>query len=251
MLKTNTCLLISGLSMLALTAQGQTSRWRAGLLGAATYNRFSHDFQLQFASPGGNTIRTTHEAAWSYGLGLSVERELNDQWALELQPRYQRLRSDFIVRAGGQASYAHAAGGAVQLPVGARYSFGAARGRVVPYVLGHVVLGRAKLQPRVDALLPDYQDPMDWKLNSSRPGYAGTGKQWQLGLEAGAGVRLVDLLAVNLLAYYGLNDTRLAVVRSDRFVSTGNGQNTQLTTTGTMRGHLLSLAVQGVLYLHH
>ena len=245
MLKLPAYALLGGLSLFTCAAHAQSSRWRAGLLGMATYDRVSNNFQVDFANPGANAIWATHEAARGYGIGFSVERTLNEHWALEIQPRYHQLRADYEVRTGSIVSYGHAAGPQVQLPVGGRYCFGGSR-RVAPYLLGHAVLSWTNLSPNVDRLYLDFQNGPTGGI-----GYAASGEQWQLGLEAGAGVRLADLLAVNLLAHYGLNNTRLARVRSDRNVSTGGAPLTQLTTTGTMQGHLLSLAVQGVLYLHH
>lgn len=245
MLKTTTCVLNGLLCLLAATTQAQ--QWRVGLLGVATSDRISNDFQLRVANPGSNPIQVTHAPARGYGLGLSIERELNDHWSLEAQPRYQRLRTDFRVHAGRLASYGYVAGPVVQLPIGGRYSFGASR-RLAPYVLGHAVLSWSNLRPKPLGLLPD---AMGGPAQMESLGYAAPGEQWQLGLEAGGGVRLADLLALNLLAYYGLSNTRLATVRNDRHVPINSGSYTQQTTIGDMRGHLFSVALQGVLYLHH
>jgi hypothetical protein len=248
MMKTTTCVLIGGLSLLTLTARAQN--WRVGLLGAATYDRVTENFRQTFANPGGNTIRARHFGHQGFGLGLNISRKLDDQWTLEAQPRYHRLRNDFEVRTGGIISRGHAEGGQVQLPVGARFSFGAPGRVVAPYLLGHLVLGWSELTPAVDATKFDYTSPpTTGPRQTGGMGYGVADGQLQLGLEAGAGVLLLDRLGLNLLAYYGLTNTHLATVRSDVNVPAASGPATQLTTTGTLRGHQLGLSAQGVLYL--
>jgi hypothetical protein len=241
------------LGVLCLSAPAAAQRLQLSLVGAATYTKAADRTTVAYAPAQAGRVWHRITAGADYQLGLRLALPLTEQLQVEAEPRYQRLRQDVTfgviqgdagVTLGGRVE-----GQQLQLPLGVRYTLSHAAQK--PQLVARAVLGRSRVQPVAvtGGQQPTYVTPRP-PIPLISAGYGVAEPQWQLGLEAGAGVEVLRRLSLSLLLYHGLAPTALLstqgrVVYRDEV----SGQSKSYQVNGQLRARLTTLSLQAALRL--